>query len=53
MTSDRPYRNRRSWEEAILEIASEAGAQFDPTVVDAFRGIEASLHEIHEEFAAA
>jgi response regulator RpfG family c-di-GMP phosphodiesterase len=53
MTSDRPYRNRRSWEEAILEIASEAGAQFDPTVVDAFREIEASLHEIHEEFAAA
>ena len=53
MTSDRPYRNRRSWGEATLEIASEAGAQFDPTVVDAFREIESSLREIHEEFAAA
>jgi len=33
MTSDRPYRNAISEEEAIREIESKAGTQFDPVAV--------------------
>lgn len=36
ITSDRPYRRRKSTEEAIEEITSHSGRQFDPKVVDAF-----------------
>lgn len=35
MTSDRPYRQAMSVEEARLELAKNAGTQFDPTVVGA------------------
>jgi len=37
MTSDRPYRQGMSEEEA-LELKRSAGTQFDPVVVDAFVG---------------
>ena len=41
MTSDRPYRNGLSEEEAIAEIKHNRGTQFDPEVVDAMmRAIE-------------
>jgi response regulator RpfG family c-di-GMP phosphodiesterase len=36
MTSDRPYRDAMSLEEAVSELADKAGTQFDPEVVDAF-----------------
>jgi putative nucleotidyltransferase with HDIG domain len=36
ITSDRPYRKAKSFEEARLEIERGRGSQFDPQVVDAF-----------------
>lgn len=36
MTSDRSYRPRRSYDEAILELKKMSGIQFDPHVVKAF-----------------
>jgi HD-GYP domain-containing protein (c-di-GMP phosphodiesterase class II) len=53
MTSDRPYRRALSWTAARDEIVSQAGKQFDPDVVDAFREREAELHEVQRELAAA
>ena len=53
MTSDRPYRPARSWEAASEEIVSEAGRQFDPDVVVAFRERESNLSAIRREFPPA
>ncbi|UCH79368.1 MAG: HD domain-containing protein [Candidatus Coatesbacteria bacterium] len=39
MTTDRRYREAKSKEEALAEIAAHRGAQFDPTVVDAFENL--------------
>ena len=36
MTAGRPYRPARTPEEALAELRREAGAQFDPAVVDAW-----------------
>lgn len=36
MTTDRPYRRRRTFEEAIEELRANAGGQFAPEVVRAF-----------------
>jgi HD-GYP domain-containing protein (c-di-GMP phosphodiesterase class II) len=36
LTTDRPYRKARSWEEAARTIVAARGSQFDPDVVDAF-----------------
>jgi putative nucleotidyltransferase with HDIG domain len=36
MTSDRPYRQRKSKEEAVNEVVRCSGTQFDPVVVTAF-----------------
>lgn len=47
ITSDRPYRHRRSWEQAREEIVREAGRQFDPMVVEAFRAREPELRGIY------
>ena len=35
LTSDRPYRDRKTKEEAVSIIKAEAGKQFDPRIVDA------------------
>jgi ribonuclease P protein subunit RPR2 len=40
MTADRPYRPGRSYDEALLEIRSHAGTQFDPAVVDALETLD-------------
>ena len=53
MTSDRPYRAARTWDEAATEIFAERARQFDPDVVDAFREREPELREIRRVFAAA
>jgi response regulator RpfG family c-di-GMP phosphodiesterase len=39
MTSNRPYRKARPFEEAREEIARCAGTQFDPKIVDAFLAV--------------
>jgi response regulator RpfG family c-di-GMP phosphodiesterase len=36
ITTDRPYRPTRSWEQARVEILQGRGSHFDPTVVDVF-----------------
>ena len=36
MTNDRPYRKKMSQEEAVKELVSCAGSQFDPEIVDIF-----------------
>ncbi len=53
MTSDRPYRAALDWGAAEEEITALAGKQFDPEVVDAFRGNSALLREVRAEFAHA
>jgi HD-GYP domain-containing protein (c-di-GMP phosphodiesterase class II) len=35
MTTDRPYRQAMSWEEALNELQDNAGTQFDPEVISA------------------
>ena len=39
MISDRPYRKALSFDQAVAELHSGAGSQFDPSVVDAFRAV--------------
>jgi putative nucleotidyltransferase with HDIG domain len=39
ITSDRPYRKRRTRADALLEIERCAGTQFDPEVVEAFLSV--------------
>jgi len=41
MTSDRVYRAGRAYEAAVEELRREAGGQFDPRVVAAFRRVPA------------
>jgi response regulator RpfG family c-di-GMP phosphodiesterase len=46
MTSDRPYRKAMSWAAAGRELAAQAGKQFDPAVVEAFRSRERALRRV-------
>ncbi len=39
LTSDRPYRSRRSHDEAMEVILAERGKQFDPTIVKALEAV--------------
>ncbi len=41
MTSDRPYRAARPFREAVAELRSQAGSQFDPEIVKAFEALPA------------
>jgi cyclic di-GMP phosphodiesterase len=51
MTTDRPYRQRLSWDEAVEEIVSAAGSQFDPKVVSAFAVREQRLRRTQRDLA--
>jgi ribonuclease P protein subunit RPR2 len=53
ITSDRPYRTARPWEEARAEILAQSGRQFDPQVVEAFREREPQLRQIQRLVAVA
>jgi response regulator RpfG family c-di-GMP phosphodiesterase len=53
MTSHRPYRRAVRWNAARDEILAQAGKQFDPDVVDAFRERESQLRDAQRELAAA
>lgn len=46
ITTGRPYRPARSWEQARREILQERGTHFDPNVVDAFLEIFDDLKEL-------
>ena len=45
MTSDVPWRERVTPEEAVQELRRCAGAQFDPVVVDAFERVLTAMQE--------
>src|SRR5689334_9733562 len=45
MTTDRPYRRRRSFEDVVRDLRESSGTQFDPKVVAAFA--RAILNEVN------
>ena len=47
MTTDRPYRRRRSFEDVVRDLRQNSGTQFDPNVVAAFA--RAMLKEVTGE----
>ena len=53
MTDERPYRSPVGWEEAVEEIRSCRGTQFDPDVVDGFEACEPDLHRLRAEAVVA
>jgi response regulator RpfG family c-di-GMP phosphodiesterase len=53
ITSDRPYSRARSWPDAVTEIARQAGAQFDPELVDLFRVREQAMRRVYYEVSRA
>ena len=46
ITTERPYRPTRTWEQARDEILRGRGTHFDPSVVDAFLEIVDDLPEL-------
>jgi HD-GYP domain-containing protein (c-di-GMP phosphodiesterase class II) len=55
MTSDRPYRSALSFEQAVEEIMTGAGTQFDPSTAEAFvsiTGLEALHAALHDRGAS-
>jgi response regulator RpfG family c-di-GMP phosphodiesterase len=48
MTSDRPYRDALSWDDAVEEILAQSGRQFDPSVVQAFTTLEPNLRRVYD-----
>jgi len=57
MLQQRPYRKAMTYKEALDEVVSCTGTQFDPKVVDAFFGVSGIirdyLHSLHKQENAA
>src|SRR4029079_14444141 len=53
ITSDRPYRDAQPWDIARQGIVAQAGKQFDPYVVEAFRGCEGEMRDIKRQLVEA
>lgn len=53
LTSDRPYRQATSPQEALAEIEANAGIQFDPHVVESFAAVLSRLLMVEENAEAA
>ena len=45
VTSHRPYRRPRDFRAALGELEANAGRQFDPAIVDVFRGLDLAVWE--------
>jgi cyclic di-GMP phosphodiesterase len=52
ITTNRPHRPARSWEEAVDEITASAGTQFEPELVELLREREEPLRRIYYELSA-
>ena len=53
MTSERPYRKALPPQDALEEIRTSSGIQFDPEVVEAFETVVARLLKVEDEAEAA
>jgi HD-GYP domain-containing protein (c-di-GMP phosphodiesterase class II) len=53
MTSERPYRQATSPQEALEEIRANAGIQFDPQVVESFIAVVNRLLLVEQDAEAA
>jgi ribonuclease P protein subunit RPR2 len=51
ITSNRPYRSEQPWASAVDEICDQAGKQFDPAVVEAFRERDVALRGIRAQIS--
>ena len=49
MTSDRPYRQALTWDDAVDEILAQSGRQFDPSIVELFVTGERDLRAVYED----
>lgn len=43
MTTDRSYRSRQGYADALLELEKKSGTQFDPSAVSAFLGVVSTM----------
>jgi HD-GYP domain-containing protein (c-di-GMP phosphodiesterase class II) len=53
MTSDRPYRKALSLDVAIIELHENAGAQFDPAIIEVFSQLIENGSFYHSRFTEA
>jgi putative two-component system response regulator len=51
LTSERPYKEAWAIEDVMAEIESQAGAHFDPHLVEVFKRILPDLLEIREHYS--
>jgi putative two-component system response regulator len=53
LTSDRPYKNAWSFQDATDLIRRESGHHFDPVIVEAFLKVESEVRQIRDQWAEA